>query len=63
MDGTLLSVMALPPEAALAAVVDIAAECRRYRGCLGILWHNSTLLLTDREKRWYEAMVAAATAA
>jgi hypothetical protein len=63
MDGTLLSVLALPPDAALAAVVDIAAECRRYRGCLGILWHNNTLLRTDREKRWYEAMVAAATAA
>jgi hypothetical protein len=62
MDGTLLSLMALPPDAALAAVMDIAAECRRYRGCVGILWHNNTLLRTDREKRWYEDMVAAVTA-
>jgi hypothetical protein len=62
MDGTLLSVLALPPDAALAAVVEIAAECRRYRGCLGILWHNNTVLRSDREKRWYEEMVAAATA-
>jgi hypothetical protein len=59
MDVTLLSTMALTPDAARAAVVEIAAECRRYRGLLGILWHNNTLLRTDREKRWYEELVAA----
>jgi hypothetical protein len=59
MDVTLLSSMALTPDAAGAAVMDIAAECRRHSGCLGILWHNNTLLRSDREKRWYEALVAA----
>jgi uncharacterized protein DUF7033 len=60
MDVTLLSAMALTPDAARATVMDIAAECRRYGGCLGILWHNNTLLRTHREKRWYEELVAAA---
>ena len=62
MDVTLLSSMALTLDAARATVMDIAAECRRYGGCLGILWHNNTLLRTDREKRWYEELVAAVTA-
>ena len=62
MDVTLLSSMALTLDAARAAVMEIAAECRRYGGCLGILWHNNTLLRTDREKRWYEELVAAVTA-
>ena len=62
MDVTLLSSMALKPDAALAAVMDIGAECRRYGGCLGILWHNSTLLRSEREKRWYEDLVAAVAA-
>jgi peptidoglycan/xylan/chitin deacetylase (PgdA/CDA1 family) len=61
MDVTLLSAMALTPDAARATVMDIAAECRRYGGCLGILWHNNTLLRTHREKRWYEELVAAVT--
>jgi hypothetical protein len=61
MDVTLLSAMALTPGAARATVMDIAAECRRYGGCLGILWHNNTLLRTHREKRWYEELVAAVT--
>jgi hypothetical protein len=59
MDTTLLSSMALTPDAARARVLSIAAECRRYGGCLGILWHNSTLLRSEREKRWYEELVAA----
>jgi hypothetical protein len=54
--------MALPPDAARDAVLDIAAQCRRYRGCLGILWHNNTLLRTEREQRWYEALVSAVSA-
>ena len=62
MDVTLLSSMALTQDAARAAVMEIAVECRRYSGCLGILWHNNTLLRTDREKRWYEELVAAVTA-
>jgi hypothetical protein len=62
MDVTLLNAMALPPDAARDAVLDIAAQCRRYRGCLGILWHNNTLLRTEREQRWYEALVSAVSA-
>jgi Family of unknown function (DUF7033) len=59
MDVTLLSAMGLTPDAARAAVLDIAAECRRYGGCLGLLWHNNTLLRTAREQRWYEELIAA----
>jgi hypothetical protein len=59
MDVTLVYGMALAPDAARAAVMDIAAECRRYRGGLGILWHNNALLRSEREKRWYEELVAA----
>jgi len=62
MDVTLLSAMALAPDAALAAVLDIAAECRRYGGRLGLLWHNNTLLRSAREKRWYEGLIAAVSA-
>jgi peptidoglycan/xylan/chitin deacetylase (PgdA/CDA1 family) len=58
MDVTLMSTMALTPDAALEAVSAIAAECRRYRGCLGVLWHNNTLLRSAREQRWYETLVA-----
>jgi peptidoglycan/xylan/chitin deacetylase (PgdA/CDA1 family) len=61
MDVTLLSSMALTLDAACTTVMDIAAECRRYGGCLGILWHNNTLLRTDREKRWYEELIATVT--
>jgi peptidoglycan/xylan/chitin deacetylase (PgdA/CDA1 family) len=61
MDVTLLSSMALTLDAARTTVMDIAAECRRYGGCLGILWHNNTLLRTDREKRWYEELIATVT--
>ena len=61
MDGTLLTAMALAPDAALAAVLDIAGQCRRYGGCLGILWHNNTFLRSRRERRFYEELVAAVT--
>jgi hypothetical protein len=59
MDGTLFSYMALSPDAAYAAVMELAAECRRFGGSLGLLWHNSELP-TERHKRWYESLVAAA---
>jgi hypothetical protein len=61
MDGTLFASMALKPDDARAAVLDIAAQCRRYGGCLGILWHNNTFLRSHRERRWYEELVAAVT--
>jgi hypothetical protein len=62
MDVTLLSAMGLAPDAAQRAVLDIAAECRRYGGRLGLLWHNNTLLRSAREKRWYENLIAAVSA-
>jgi hypothetical protein len=57
MDVALLS--ALRPDTARDAVLEIAAQCRRYRGCLVVLWHNNTLLRSRREQRWYEELVAA----
>jgi hypothetical protein len=58
MDGTLFSYMALSPDAAHAAVLELASECRRFEGSLGLLWHNSELP-TERQKRWYASLVAA----
>jgi hypothetical protein len=63
MDVTLLSSMRLSLESARAAVMDVAAQCRRYGGCLGILWHNNTLLRSARERRWYASLIADACAA
>ena len=60
MDVALLSKTSL--ESAYAAVMDIAAQCRRYGGCLGILWHNNTLLRSAAEQRWYAALIEAACA-
>jgi uncharacterized protein DUF7033 len=58
MDGTLFSYMSLAPDAAHAAVLDLALECRRFGGSLGLLWHNSELP-TDGQRRWYSSLVAA----
>ena len=49
-------------KAAFAAVVEIARACRRFRGDLGILWHNDEILRTARQKRWYAELIAAVTA-
>jgi hypothetical protein len=57
MDVTLFEYMALDPEAAFKQVLDIARQCRRFRGSLGLLWHNGTLP-TPQRKAWYESMVA-----
>jgi hypothetical protein len=59
MDVALLQSMGLSPDAARAEVLRIAAQCRRYGGALGILWHNNTLLRSAREKRWYASLVEA----
>ncbi|WP_214365432.1 polysaccharide deacetylase family protein [Pseudonocardia sp. H11422] len=58
MDVTLSGYMSLTPDAATAAIMDIAAQCRRFRGSLGILWHNDSLR-TAQDKRWYESVVGA----
>jgi hypothetical protein len=57
MDVTLFAYMGLSPEQARAKVMAIARECRRYQGCLGILWHNNEVLRTAREHRFYASMV------
>jgi hypothetical protein len=62
MDVTLAGYLGLPPDAALDAVLSIVRECRRFRGALGLLWHNDEVLRTAREKRWYAALLAAVTA-
>ena len=58
MDVTLLSSMGLSLDAAREATLAIAAQCRRHRGRLGILWHNNTLLRSAREQRWYAELIA-----
>ena len=63
MDVTLAGYLSLTPEAAAGAVLAVARECRRYRGTLGVLWHNDEVLRTSGEKRWYASLVAAAVAA
>ncbi len=62
MDVTLFRHLALRPDAARAAVLDVAAQCRRYRGTLGVLWHNDEVLRTARERRWYSSLVDAVAA-
>jgi hypothetical protein len=61
MDVTLLPVMRRSPQGAQDVVLDVAAWCRRYGGCLGILWHNNTVLRSAREQRWYASLVEAVT--
>jgi hypothetical protein len=62
MDQTLLQYMRLHDDAALEAAAAIAAECRRHGGVCSLLWHNS-FLPAAREKRTYERVVDAVTAA
>jgi hypothetical protein len=61
MDVTLFGYQGLGPEEAMAAVQRIAAECRRYRGSLGLLWHNDSHLRTARDQRWYAELVETVT--
>jgi hypothetical protein len=56
MDITLTQYLRLSPEAALAAVAEVARECRRHNGTLRLLWHNSSLP-SARQQRWYQALV------
>jgi hypothetical protein len=63
MDVTLANALGLAPGAALHAVLDIAAQCRRYQGQLGILWHNNSVLRSAREQAAYAELVAAVVAA
>lgn len=62
MDVTLFGHQRLTPDAAHRSVVDVARECRRFSGDLGILWHNDEVLRTARQQRWYAALIEAVTA-
>ena len=59
MDVTLFVYMGLSGDDAHQAVMEIADQCRRFRGSLGLLWHNNELLRTAREQRWYESLLYA----
>ncbi len=61
MDTTLFGYLRLKPADVAAAVLPIAAECRRYSGSLGMLWHNDELM-TGRDQRLYRELVRAVTA-
>jgi hypothetical protein len=61
MDVTLFGYLGLSGAAAMRAATDIADQCRRYRGTLGVLWHNDSVLRTAREQRWYAELVRAVT--
>lgn len=58
MDVTLLSseYMGLSHEEALATIVGLAEQCRRYKGTFTLLWHN-TSLMQDADRRLYEAIL------
>ena len=58
MDATALDSMSISRDAAAALALDLARQCRRHRGTLTLLWHNSRLQ-TARERRWYEALIEA----
>jgi hypothetical protein len=57
MDVTLFEHLGMTPDAAHAAVLEIARACRRFRGDLGLLWHNDSVLRTGRQKRWYASLI------
>jgi hypothetical protein len=61
MDVTLFGYQRLSGAEALRAATGIADQCRRFRGSLGVLWHNDSLLRTAREKRWYTELISAVT--
>jgi hypothetical protein len=58
MDATALESMRISRDAAATLALDLARQCRRHRGTLTLLWHNSRLQ-TARERRWYEALIEA----
>ena len=62
MDRTVFEYMGLAPDAAHAAVAQIAAQCRRHEGELCLLWHNN-VVMSSAQKRGYEQMVEMAVGA
>ena len=61
MDVTLFGYLGLAPDAARRRCWTSPPQCRRFRGALGLLWHNDSLLRTAREQRWYAELVEAVT--
>ncbi len=61
MDVTLFGYMGLSGAEAMRTATGIADQCRRYRGSLGVLWHNDSVLRTAREQRWYAELISAVT--
>ncbi|MGE0300796.1 MAG: polysaccharide deacetylase family protein [Pseudonocardia sp.] len=59
MDVTLFGYLALRPDAARETILDVARQCRRFGGTLGLLWHNDEVLRTAHQRRWYAETVAA----
>jgi hypothetical protein len=59
MDVTLFGYLGLRPDEARETILDVARQCRRFGGTLGVLWHNDEVLRTARQRRWYAETVAA----
>lgn len=56
MEATLLHYMGLEEPELVSAVTRLAERCRRYRGELTLLWHNSSLI-TPGQRRLYTAIL------
>lgn len=61
MDATLLGYEGLDWDAAAERALALAAACHHHGGDFTLLVHNTTLA-SPRARRWYEELVAAATA-
>ncbi|WKZ12689.1 MAG: polysaccharide deacetylase family protein [Gammaproteobacteria bacterium] len=62
MDTTLFGYQRMSSHAALQTVKDLAKACRRYGGCLVLLWHNHNLLTTQARRDYANILDVAFTA-
>jgi hypothetical protein len=58
MDATLFEYMKLDPDQAFEVVLGMARECRRFKGTMTLLWHNSALPAAS-QRGWYETLTSA----
>jgi peptidoglycan/xylan/chitin deacetylase (PgdA/CDA1 family) len=58
MDGAIAPYLQFPSTDAVARVLAMAAQCRRFRGSLVVLWHN-TSIASNRAKRQYRELIEA----